>query len=120
MNGFNYFDLNEACDYFDYEDQKQWAEIEPFIVYDESCTEELMEDVFTDITREEVDAFQAGMECAFKKINATLAVANVPLEIQWTDLGNNGGYMLVRVDDTPESFVHRVFKKPLKRVDSWV
>jgi hypothetical protein len=120
MSDFRHFDMNEACDFFDYEDQKQWAKIEPYILHDEADTEEIMQKNFTDITREEVDAFSAGIEHAFKKINATLAQAGVPLEVQWTDLGENGGFVLVRADDTPESFIHRVFKKPMKRVDSWV
>jgi hypothetical protein len=30
------------------------------------------------------------------------------------------GFMLVRTDDTPESFVKRVMKKPVVMVESWV
>jgi hypothetical protein len=120
MSDFNHFDMNEACDFFDYENQEQWDKIRPYIVHDEADTEEIMEDGFVDVTREEVDAFSAGIEHAFKKLNAALDTAGVPIEIQWTDLGNNGGFVLVRTDDTPETFVHRVMKKPIKRVDSWV
>jgi len=120
MSEFNHFDLNEACDFFDHEDEKQWARIEPYIIHDEGRTEEIMQEDFVDITREEVDAFSAGIEHAFQQVNSALTTAGVPLEICWADLGNNGGFMLVRTDDTPESFVHRVMKKPIKRVDSWV
>jgi len=30
------------------------------------------------------------------------------------------GYMLVRTDDDPESFVKRVLKKPVLMVESWI
>jgi hypothetical protein len=42
------------------------------------------------------------------------------LEIKSADLGEAMGYMLTRVDDTPEDFVKRVLKKPVMMVDSWV
>jgi hypothetical protein len=120
MSDFNHFDMNEACDFFDYEDQQQWDKIRPYILHDDEDTESIMEENFTDITMEEVDAFSAGIEHAYKRLNAALAHAGVPVEVQWTDLGNAGGFVLVRTDDSPETFVHRVMKKPVKRVDSWI
>jgi hypothetical protein len=40
----------------------------------------------------------------------------VPLEVASSDLGNNMGYVLVRTDDTPETFVQRAMNK----IRKWV
>jgi hypothetical protein len=54
------------------------------------------------------------------KMNIAFEKAGVELEVQEADLGESMGFMLVRVDDTPEDFVKRVLKKPVMMVDSWV
>jgi hypothetical protein len=113
----NTFDMNEACEHFDFEDKKAWAKIEPFVVFDGDDIELVLEqNDFVEITDNEIQAFDVGVEHAYKKINAALRAAGVPLEVASSDLGNNMGYVLVRTDDTPETFVKRVMKK----VRNWV
>lgn len=117
----NSFDMNEACDHFDFKDQKAWAKIEPFVVFDCDDIQTILEqNDFYDVSEDEYQAFDVGVQHAFEKINAALKAAGVPLEVASSDLGNNMGYVLVRVDDTPESFVKRALKKPVKQVESWV
>ena len=119
---FNRFDLNEACDYFDCESQSQWRKIGRFIVADGQEYVNVMESEFDfeDTTDSEYAAFDAGIKYAFTKLNAAFAAAGVELEISEVDLVEAMGYMLVRVDDTPEDFVKRVLKKPVVQVESWV
>ena len=61
-----------------------------------------------------------GVQYALTKMNIALDAADLPLEIAEVDLVESLGYMLVRTDDTPESFVKRVMKKPVVMVESWV
>ena len=53
-------------------------------------------------------------------MNYAFEKAGIELEVQSTDLGESMGYMLVRVDDTPEDFVKRVLKKPVLMVEPWL
>jgi hypothetical protein len=122
FDDFNRFDLNDACDYFDCESQAQWKKIGKFIVADGQEYQTVMEDEFNfeDTTSHEYEAFDAGVRYAFTKLNAALEAAGVELEITSVDLVESMGFMLTRVDDTPEDFVKRVLKKPVMMVDSWV
>ena len=45
-DNFHRFDLNEACDHFDCEDQKQWKKIGRFIVADSQEYAHIMESEF--------------------------------------------------------------------------
>ena len=121
-NNFNSFDLNEACDYFDCEKESNWKKIRPFIVADGQDYEAAMVDSFdfVDVTEDEYEAFHAGVQYALSKMNKALERADLPLAVAEVDLVEATGYMLVRTDDTPESFVKRVFKKPVLMVESWV
>ena len=121
-DNFNRFDLNEACDHFNVDSQAQWKKIDKFVVADGDEYGPVMEQDFNfyDIGADEYEAFDAGVKYAFTKLNAALEAAGVELEICTADLGNNMGYMLVRVDDTPKSFVKRALKKPVPQVESWV
>jgi hypothetical protein len=121
-DNFNRFDINDACDYFDVDSRAQWNKIGKFIVADGQEYHQVMEDEFNfeDTTDNEYEAFDAGVRYAFTKINAALEAAGVELEISTVDLVESMGFMLVRVDDTPEDFVKRALKKPVMMVDSWV
>jgi hypothetical protein len=121
-DNFNRFDINEACDHFDCESQAQWKKIGKFIVADGQEYQTVMEDDFNfyDTSSNEIEAFDAGVRYAFTKLNAALEAAGVELEITTADLVESMGFMLTRVDDTPEDFVKRVLKKPVMMVDSWV
>ena len=66
------------------------------------------------------EAFVAGVQYALTKMNTAFEKAGIELEVQSTDLGESMGYMLVRVDDTPEDFVKRVLKKPVLMVEPWL
>ena len=66
------------------------------------------------------EAFVAGVQYALTKMNTAFEKAGIELEVQSTDLGESMGYMLVRVDDTPEDFVKRVLKKPVMMVEPWL
>ena len=66
------------------------------------------------------EAFVAGVQYALTKMNTAFEKAGIELEVQSTDLGESMGYMLVRVDDTPEDFVKRVLKKPVMMVEPWI
>ena len=122
-DSFNSFDLNEACDHFDSCDQKNWKKIKPFVVADGEEYFEVMSDHFQ-MDEEDIhnsyEAFVAGVQYAMTKLNLAFEKAGVELEVQEADLGESMGFMLVRVDDTPEDFVKRVLKKPVMMVDSWV
>ena len=122
-DSFNSFDLNEACDHFDSCDQKNWKKIKPFVVADGEEYFEVMSDHFQ-MDEEDIhnsyEAFVAGVQYAMTKLNYAFEKAGVELEVQEADLGESMGFMLVRVDDTPEDFVKRVLKKPVMMVDSWV
>ena len=122
-NSFNSFDLNEACDHFDSCDQKNWKKIRPFVVADGEEYFEVMDKEFQ-MDEEDIhnsyEAFVAGVQYAMTKLNYAFEKAGVELEVQEADLGESMGFMLVRVDDTPEDFVKRVLKKPVMMVDSWV
>ena len=122
---FNRFDLNECCEYFDSVDQKAWNKIRPFVVGDSEEYHQVMvqEFEFDDedgLPDEVYEAFVKGVQYAMAKMNHAFEKAGVELEVQEADLGEGMGYMLVRVDDTPEDFVKRVLKKPVMMVDSWV
>jgi len=122
-DSFNSFDLNEACDHFDSSDQKAWKKIRPFVVADGEEYFEVMSDHFEmdeDDIHNSYEAFVAGVQYAMTKLNIAFEKAGVELEVQEADLGECMGFMLVRVDDTPEDFVKRVLKKPVMMVDSWV
>ena len=120
MENFTSFDLNEACDYFDFNDTEQWAKIEPFVVFDcDNVQVEMERADFYDISSDEYEAFQAGVEHALAKVNLALESAGVDLRIASSDLGNNMGYILIKEGDTPKTWAKRVFKKPRRVVDSW-
>lgn len=112
--GFSSFDLNEACDFFDSEKQSNWKKINQFLVADGQEYVQVMEKEFNfeDTTSDECAAFEAGVRYALSRMNAALTAANLPLEVAEVDLVEAFGYVLVRTDDTPESFVKRVMKKP--------
>lgn len=61
-----------------------------------------------------------GVQYAMTKMNMAFERAGVELEVAEVDLVEASGFMLVRVDDDPESFVKRVMKKPVPQVESWV
>ena len=122
FEAFNSFDLNEACDYFECTDQRAWNKIRPFIVADGEEYTEVMEKEFgfEELTDTDYEVFQAGIKYALAKMNYAFEKAGIELEAQEVDLVESMGFMLVRVDDTPEDFVKRVLKKPVMMVDSWV
>ena len=121
-DNFASFDLNEACDHFDCEDQKAWKKIGKFIVADGQDYVNVMEKEFDfeDTTDSEYMAFDSGVKYALTNINRALEAAGVDLQICEIDLVESGGFMMVRCDDEPEDFVKRVLKKPVVMVDSWV
>jgi hypothetical protein len=121
-DGFNSFDLNEACDHFDCVDQKLWAKIRPFIVADCQDYEAVMVENFDfeEVSDSEHEAFVAGVKYALTKMNIAFEKAGVELEVAEADLGEGYGYMLVRTDDEPEDFVKRALKKPVMMVEGWV
>lgn len=123
-DNFNSFDLNEACDHFDCEDQRAWKKIGRFIVADGQEYMNAMVEGFDydqeDVGEGEYAAFEAGVKYALTKLNDALEAAGVELEICEVDLVESMGFMLTRVDDTPEDFVKRALKKPVMQVDSWV
>jgi hypothetical protein len=121
-NRFPTFDLNEACDFFDTEKQSNWKKIGKFIVADGQEFVNVMEKEFDfeDTTDSEYAAFEAGVRYALARMNSALDSADLPLEVAEVDMVESMGFMLVRTDDTPESFVKRVMKKPVVMVESWV
>ena len=121
-DNFSSFDLNECCDHFDSEKQSNWKKIGKFIVADGQEYNEVMlkEFDYDEVGSGEYEAFAAGVQYALTKMNTALDAADLPLEIAEVDLVESMGFMLVRTDDTPESFVKRVMKKPVVMVESWV
>jgi hypothetical protein len=121
-NAFPSFDLNEACDHFDSEKQSNWKKIGKFIIADGQEYTQVMEQEFDfeDTTSHEYAAFEAGVRYALAKMNIALDAADLPLEVAEIDLVESMGFMLVRTDDTPESFAKRALKKPVQMVESWV
>lgn len=122
-DNFKRFDLNDACDYFDCDKQANWNKINKFIVADGAETGVVLEDAGfyeDEIGQAEYEAFDAGVKYALTRMNAAFKAAGLKLEIQDADLGEAMGYMLVRTNDTPESFVNRVLKKPVQVVEGWV
>ena len=121
-DNFNSFDLNECCDHFDSEKQSNWKKISKFIVADEQEYNEVMlkEFDYDEVGAGEYEAFMRGVQYALSKMNIALDAADLPLEVAQVDLVEGYGYMLVRTDDSPESFVKRVMKKPIQIVESWV
>ena len=121
-DNFASFDLNEACDHFDCEDQKQWKKIGKFIIADGQEYVQVMEKEFDfeDTADSEYAAFEAGVKYALTKMNIAFEAAGVDLQVCETDLVESMGFVLVRADDEPEDFVKRVLKKPVLAVDSWV
>ena len=121
-DNFASFDLNEACDHFDCEDQKQWKKIGKFIIADGQEYVNIMETEFDfeDTADSEYAAFEAGVKYALTKMNIAFEAAGVDLQVCETDLVESMGFVLVRADDEPEDFVKRVLKKPVLAVDSWV
>jgi hypothetical protein len=121
-DSFSSFDLNEACDFFDSEKQSNWKKINRFIVADEQEYTSIMEKEFDydEVGSGEYEAFMRGVQYALTRMNIALDAADLPLEVAQVDMVEGYGYMLVRTDDTPESFVKRVFKKPVLMVESWV
>ena len=119
---FASFDLNEACDYFDCEDQRAWKKIGKFIVADGQDYVDVMENHFDfeDTADGEYAAFDAGVRYALTKMNLALEAAGIDIEVKEVDLVESMGFMLVRTDDDPESFVKRALKKPVLMVESWV
>ncbi len=121
-DSFSSFDLNEACDFFDSEKQSNWKKINRFIVADEQEYTSIMEKEFDydEVGSGEYEAFMRGVQYALTRMNIALDAADLPLEVAQVDMVEGYGYMLGRTDDTPESFVKRVFKKPVLMVESWV
>lgn len=121
-NRFDSFDINECCDHFDSEKQSNWKKVGKFIVADGQEYAEVMlkEFDYDEVGEGEYEAFQAGVKYALTKMNIALDAADLPLELKEVDLVESFGFMLVRTDDTPESFVKRVMKKPVVMVESWV
>ena len=121
-NQFPSFDLNEACDHFDSEKQSNWKKIGKFIVADGQEFVNVMETEFDfeDTGEGEYAAFEAGVRYALAKMNVALDAADLPLEVAEVDMVESMGFMLVRTDDTPESFAKRALKKPVVMVESWV
>ena len=119
---FPSFDLNECCDHFDSEKQSNWKKIGKFIVADEQEYTSVMlkEFDYDEVGDGEYQAFMSGVKYALSKMNMALDAADLPLEVAEVDMVEGYGYMLVRTDDTPESFVKRVMKKPVLMVESWV
>lgn len=122
FNTFASFDLNECCEHFDCESQAQWKKIGKFIVADGEEYAEVMEQAFDfeDTGRAEYEAFEAGVKYALTKMNEAFEAAGVELQICEVDLVESMGFVLVRSDDDPESFVKRALKKPVPQVESWV
>lgn len=121
-DNFSSFDLNEACDHFDTMDQKLWKKIGRFIVADGQEYLDVMESEFDfeETTDSEYAAFDAGVKYALTKMNLALEAAGIDIEVKEVDLVESMGFMLVRSDDDPESFVKRALKKPVLMVESWV
>ncbi len=119
---FASFDLNECCDHFDSEDQRQWKKIGKFIVADGQEYVDVMENHFDfeDTAEGEYAAFDAGVRYALTKMNTALEAAGIDVQICEVDLVESMGFMMVRCDDEPEDFVKRALKKPVMMVDSWV
>ena len=121
-DSFPSFDINECCDHFDSEKSSHWKKIGKFIIADGQDYLNIMQKEFDfeDVVDSEYAAFEAGVKYALAKMNMALDAADLPLEVAEVDLVESYGYMLVRTDDTPESFVKRVMKKPVVMVESWV
>jgi hypothetical protein len=120
-DNFNSFDLNECCDHFDVEKQSNWKKINKFVVADGAETGVVLEDAgFDEIGEAEYEAFDAGVRYTLTRMQAAFEAAGLELEIKSADLGEAMGYILTRVDDTPEDFIKRVMKKPIQIVESWV
>jgi hypothetical protein len=121
-DAFSSFDLNECCDHFDSEKQSNWRKIGKFIVADGQEYSEIMEKEFDfeDTNDYEYAAFDAGVKYALTKMNLALEAAGIDIEVKEVDLVESMGFMLVRTDDDPESFVKRALKKPVPMVESWV
>jgi len=121
-DAFQSFDINEACDHFDSMDQRAWKKIGKFIVADGQEYVDVMENHFDfeDTADGEYAAFDAGVKYALTKMNLALEAAGIDIEIKEVDLVESMGFMLVRTDDDPESFVKRALKKPVLMVESWV
>ena len=121
-DNFASFDLNEACDHFDSEDQRNWKKIGKFIVADGQEYVNVMEKEFDfeDTADGEYAAFDAGVKYALTNINRALEAAGVDIQICEVDMVESMGFLMVRCDDEPEDFVKRALKKPVMMVDSWV
>lgn len=121
-DNFAGFDLNECCEHFDSEKQTNWKKINKFIVADGQDYAEVMETEFDfeDTGRAEYEAFEAGVKYALTKMNTAFEAAGVDLQVCEVDLVESMGFILVRCDDDPESFVKRALKKPVPQVESWV
>ena len=123
-DAFASFDLNECCDHFDSEKQSNWRKIGKFIVADGQEYLDAMVEGFAydaeDVGDGEYEAFRAGVMYALTKMNTAFEAAALDLEVKEVDLVESMGFMLVRTDDEPESFVKRVMKKPVMMVDSWL
>ena len=121
-DNFSRFDMDDACDHFDSMDQKAWKKIGKFIVADGQDYVDVMENHFDfeDTADGEYAAFDAGVRYALTKMNLALEAAGIDIEVKEVDLVESMGFMLVRTDDDPESFVKRALKKPVLMVESWV
>jgi hypothetical protein len=105
---FPELDLSDG-DYFDPEDRAVWDEINKSIVYDFETVEEDMEVYgYEDVTEEEMEAFTAGAEYAFSKMNKALKIAGINAQVCYIDLVDGSGYILTKVDEDAQDFVNRV------------
>jgi hypothetical protein len=105
---FPELDLSDG-DYFDPEDRAVWDEINKSIVYDfETVEEDMAVYGYEDVTEEEIDAFTAGAEYAFSKMNEALKIAGINAQVCYIDLVDGSGYILTKVDEDAQDFVNRV------------
>lgn len=77
----------------------------------QSATEGILNhENFYNITEDEYQACDAGIQAAMKAVNATLRRMNVDYEIVEVDLADSMGFMLVAKDATPKQIAKNIKK----------
>jgi len=77
----------------------------------QSATEGILNhENFYNITEDEYQACDAGIQAAMKAVNATLRRMNVDYEIVEVDLADSMGFMLVAKDATPKQVAKNIKK----------